>query len=88
MAARAGDRAQAMGKLSAMKRRYGDAAHFQYAQIYAQLNMVDESIAALRSALETRDPGMAFIRVDPFLDPARDDPRFAAIVKEMNFPSG
>lgn len=87
LAARAGKRDEAMGKLRAMERRYGDAAHYQYGEIYAQLGMVDEAIAALRQALETRDPGMAFIRVDAFLDPLRRDPRFAAIKAKMNFPA-
>jgi serine/threonine-protein kinase len=87
IAARAGDRAGAMDKLHAMERRYGDAALYQYGQIYAQLGMNDEAISALRAALGTRDPGMAHIQVDPFLDPVRRDPRFAEIVKRMNFPA-
>ena len=85
LAARAGDRDKAIEKLRAMEQRYGDAAHYQYAEIYAQLGMVDKGMSALRLALETRDPGMAFVRVDPFLDPLRNDPRFAAIVARLNF---
>ncbi len=75
-----------MDKLGQMERRYGDAALYQYAQIYAQLGMVDRALVNLRQAQETRDPGMAQIRVDPFLDPLRDDPRFAAIEAKLNFP--
>lgn len=86
LAARAGDRDKAVEKLRAMERRYGDAANYQYAEIYAELGMVEKGISALRLALQTRDPGMAFIRVDPFLDPLRSDPRFAEIEAKLNFP--
>lgn len=86
LAARAGDRNQATGKLAAMEKRYGDAAHYQYAEIHAQLGNADQAIAELELALATRDPGMAAIRVDAFLDPVRRDPRFAAIEAKLNFP--
>lgn len=86
LAARAGKHDEAIDRLRAIERRYGDAANYQYAQIYAQLNMLDKALAALRLSLTTRDPGMAFIRVDEFLDPVRKDPRFAAIEAKLNFP--
>lgn len=86
LAIRAGDRASAMAALRAMKQRYGDSAHYQYGEIYAQLGLGEQAIAELESALAKRDPGMARIRVDPFLDPLRRDPRFAALERQLNFP--
>lgn len=86
MAIQAGDRAAAMTNLRAMQQRYGDSAHYQYGEIYAQLGSADQAIAELESALAKRDPGMARMRVDPFLDPIRSDPRFAAIEAKLNFP--
>ena len=86
LAARAGSRSLALDKLRAMERRYGDAALYQYGEIRAQLGMFDEAIASLNRALQVRDPGMANIRVDAFLDPLRNDPRFAGIEAKMNFP--
>jgi hypothetical protein len=85
LSARAGNRTEALANLNIMKRRYGDSAHYQYAEIYAQLGAVDEAVEELRLALAARDPGMAFIRVDPFLDPLRRDPRFAALESKLNF---
>jgi len=86
LAIRSGKREEALEKLRAMRQRYGDAALYQYAEIYAQLGMTDEAIAALRGALRTRDPGLANIRVDPFLDPIRRDPRLSEIEAKLNFP--
>jgi serine/threonine-protein kinase len=86
LAVRNGDRTAAMSKLNVMEQRYGDAALYQYAQIYAQLGMADEAIAALDRAYAVRDPGMPFIQVDAFLDPLRHDPRFTAIESRLNFP--
>lgn len=88
IAIRAGDRAAAMTNLRAMQQRYGDSAHYQYGEVYAQLGSADQAIAELESALSKRDPGMARIRVDPFLDPIRRDPRFKAIESKLNFPAG
>ena len=86
LALQAGDRTSAMNNLRAMKQRYGDSAHFQYGEIYAQLGLSEQAISELESALAKRDPGMQRIRVDPFLDPIRRDPRFAAIEAKLNFP--
>ena len=88
LAIRAGDRPSAMTHLRAMQHRYGDSAHYQYGEIYAQLGSADQAIAELESALAKRDPGTARIGVDPFLDPIRRDPRFAAIEAKLNFPPG
>lgn len=86
LAARAGDRPSAIASLRTMEQRYGDAAHYQYGQIHAQLGSVDQAFAELESALEARDPGLAGMRVDPFLDPLRGNPRLAAITAQLNFP--
>ncbi|HJS40524.1 MAG TPA: TIR domain-containing protein [Sphingomicrobium sp.] len=86
LAARARDRASAMTNLRAMQQRYGDSAHYQYGEVYAQLGSSEQALAELELALEARDPGIARIRVDPFLDPIRRDPRFAAIEAKLNFP--
>ena len=86
LAARAGDRGAAMSNLRAMEQEYGDASHFQYGEIYAQLGSIDKAVAELRLAWEMRDPGLAGIRINPFLDPLRRDPRFVALEAKLNFP--
>ena len=83
IAARSGRKADALVALRRIEDRYGDAANYQYAQIYAQLGMVEQGIKALERAWSNRDPGLGSIRVDPFLDPLRNDPRFSTIAARV-----
>jgi serine/threonine-protein kinase len=87
LAIRAGDRGRAMAHLETMRQRYGDATLYQYAEIYAQLGDADRAFDALHAALKVRDPGLAGIRVDRFLDPIRRDPRYVELERNLNFPS-
>ena len=85
--ARTGDRAGVEAKLQRMQQLFGDAASYQYAEIYAQLGDKQRALAAMDAAWAIRDGGLVNILVDPLLDPLRDEPRFQAIVKRMNFPA-
>ena len=52
-------------------------------EVYAQLGMTDQGIQALEAAWSERDSGLGSIRVDPFLDPLRNDPRFSRIAARL-----
>ena len=67
--------------------QWSDSANFQKAEVLAQLGRKDEAIATLSEAYEKRDSGLTTILVDPLLDPLREDPRFDAIVKRIDFPT-
>jgi hypothetical protein len=58
----------------------------QYAQIYAQRGNNAQALEWLRTALRLRDGGMEQLRMDPMLDPLRNQPQFQAIEREMKFP--
>ena len=73
----------ALLSLEALRKRYGDTIEYQVAQIYSQIGDRDKAIDALRTAWALRDSGMGAMQVDPFLDPLRNDPRFAALVKQV-----
>ena len=85
--ARSGDRAGAEQKIQRMQSLFGDAAGYQYAQIYVNLGDNERALASLEHAWSVRDPGLFNIRVDPFFDPLRENARFQAIVRRMNFPA-
>jgi serine/threonine-protein kinase len=83
IAARQGRRQDALKAIPAIERRYRDAAYYQFAQVYAQAGSVDEAIQALEMSWAKRDPGLASIQVDPFLDPVRKDDRVSAIAARV-----
>ena len=56
------------------------------AGLYAELGEKDKAFAALDEALETKDQHMAWTKVDPIMDPLRDDPRFKEVLKKAGFP--
>lgn len=83
IAVRSGRKEGAFAAIAAIQKRYGDAANYQYAEIYAQLGDVDKGIAALEAAWSKRDSGLASMLGDPFLDPIRGDPRFSKIAARI-----
>ena len=66
---------------------YGDAASFQYAEVYAQSGDKDRAFAALNRASEIRDAGLLRIKTDAYLEPLRSDPRYQFLLKKLNFPA-
>lgn len=86
VAARTGDRQGAARAIARLRQKYGESASYQFAQIYAQTGDIDPGFAALHKAVEVRDPGLSGLVIDPFLDPLRRDPRFAMLIRKLNFP--
>jgi len=85
--ARMGDREGAERKVDALQRANGDAASYQYGEIYAQLGDFDRAFENLDHGFEIKDAGLFGLKVDGLVDPIRSDPRFAALLRKMNFPS-
>ena len=86
LAARSGERDLALAKLAELRQREGDFSNFDYAQIYAQAGDKEASFAALGRAWEVRDAGLLNVKISPYLDPLRSDPRYAALVRKVGFP--
>ena len=84
---RTGRAAQVPAKIDRLRQLYGDAASYQYAEIYAQLGDKDRAFAAFDRAWEIRDSGLLNLKVDVLLDPLRTDPRLAALINKVGFPA-
>ena len=59
---------------------------YQWAQIYAQWGQLDQAIDWLETGVKVLDPGVESMKVDPFLDPLRNEPRFQALARALKFP--
>lgn len=59
---------------------------YHKALIYSALGDKDSAIAELEASVSEHDYLLPRINVEPFLDPLRGDPRFAAIVRRLGFP--
>jgi serine/threonine-protein kinase len=87
LAARTGDRKASDSLLSKLQRLYGETVTYQLAQVHAQRGEIRQAIQALNRAFAIRDPGLAYAKGDPWLDPLRDDARFASFLKTAGFPT-
>jgi tetratricopeptide (TPR) repeat protein len=88
---KAGNQRAARQILDSILARYarGDPnpRHAQVAEIYAALGLTDSAFAALERAYEAGiDDQLTYLKVRPPLDPLRDDPRFADLLRRMRFP--
>jgi TolB-like protein len=62
-------------------------SYWSEAIILTGLGEKNKAFDALNKSVETREnPSLAFLKVEPRLDPLRDDPRFAEILKNLRFP--
>ncbi len=54
--------------------------------IYSALGDKDKAFAELQTAAENKDWSMQQMKIDPLMDPLRDDPRFEDLVKRLELP--
>ena len=64
----------------------GDAGAFQYAEVYSQWGNTELALHWIERAYELKDGGLVGLQVHPLLNPIRNEPRFQAVVKKLNFP--
>ena len=59
---------------------------FNLATYHAALGEKDKAFAALNKAYENREAFLVLLKVDPRLDPLRDDPRFSELLRKVGLP--
>ncbi|HVR25949.1 MAG TPA: winged helix-turn-helix domain-containing protein [Candidatus Polarisedimenticolia bacterium] len=60
---------------------------YRIAEVYAFRNQSDEAFEWLDRAYGQRNAGLIVTKVDPLLKSLRHDPRYAALLKKLNFPT-
>ena len=80
--ARPADADIALGRLRAA----GERASYLCATIYAQRGNKDHALESLEAAWRRRVPELRWLKVDPLMDPLRNEPRFQAVLEALKFP--
>jgi tetratricopeptide (TPR) repeat protein len=70
--------------LEISKTKYVGAS--EIAGIYMELNDFDRSFEWLDKAYKDRSPALMWLKVGPFYDPLRTDPRFQELLRRMGLP--
>jgi TolB-like protein/DNA-binding winged helix-turn-helix (wHTH) protein/Tfp pilus assembly protein PilF len=65
---------------------HGDDA-YSIARVYAFRNQPDEAFAWLDRGYARHDDGLIQTKIDPLLNNLHNDPRYAALLKKLNFPN-
>ena len=80
---KAGERAKAEEILQKIRSTQNDVSPGELAVLQAALGNREEAFALLERALAERDSRLPYIVIGPLLDPLRDDPRFADLVRRI-----
>lgn len=80
-----GRTAEAKAAMAELVADHGPESHYQQAQVLAFWGEVGPALDQLDQALAARDAGLVRLRNDPFLNPCRDNPRFAALSQRLGF---
>jgi serine/threonine protein kinase/tetratricopeptide (TPR) repeat protein len=83
--AAAGQREEANGMLWELEPKLAgeDRLALLSALLFTALDMKDRAFQQLHKAYELREPGLLFLKVAPWLDPLRSDPRYGALVEKL-----
>jgi serine/threonine-protein kinase len=83
-----GQKSEAMKILNELKQpsEHGYINSELIAVVYVGLGKNEMAIQYLEKAVSNRDADLVLLKVDYIWDPLRDDPRFQALLKKMNFP--
>lgn len=86
--ARLGRKSEAEQVLKKFTRRseHGYVPGYNVAMVYAGLGRKEQALTFLEKAYADRCSTLMFIKVDPEFDSLHSEPRFADLVRRMNFP--
>jgi TolB-like protein/Flp pilus assembly protein TadD len=81
-----GRQGDAQHELDQLRKLDGDSRPYFFATIYANWGDASAALQWLAKAEQIHDPLISAIKVDPLLDPIRNEPQFKALLARMNFP--
>ncbi len=70
--------------LESLVASHGADSPYQVAEVHGGRGEPDEAFEWLERAFACRDPGLSYVKIDPFLKPLHGDPRWRALLARMN----
>jgi tetratricopeptide (TPR) repeat protein len=84
--AKAGDKPEVENTLEQFKRHPShDLVPYRLAAVYAALGDKDRAIGLLEDSYQQRNSWANWLKIDPAMDPLRQEPRFKELMRKMNF---
>lgn len=80
-----GDEQAARLAIERLESEYADTGPYQIAEAHAWIGDRNEAFRWLAVARESRDPGMADLKVDRLLESIKQDPRYLELLQAMQF---
>lgn len=80
----AGEKTKAQEELDKTLKQEGIRSHFWLAIAYIGLGNYDLALTHLEKGHERREVPMVNLKINPLVDPIRNEPRFKALLKKMN----
>ena len=83
-----GNRRESDAALARLVSAAGTTATYQIAQVHAWRGEQEEAFDWLERARLRHDPGLRYLKYDPFLRSLRGDSRFASLLEKLKLPPG
>ena len=77
------DRVASDAALTELIETQGADSPYQVAEVFAARDDADKAFEWLDRTYLDRDPGLSYMKMDPFLRPLRDDPRWRLLLDRM-----
>jgi len=84
--ARSGEREKALDILKQSETSKEYVSPNELAVLYIALDKREKAFASLEKAYAAHDSQLQYLKVDPFFDPLRDDPRFQDLLQRVGLP--
>jgi serine/threonine-protein kinase len=79
----AGDHGTAARTMASVEQSKEFVSGYDRAAVYVAIGKTDEAFTSLEEAYQSRAEWMAYLKIDPQMDPIRLDPRYTALLKRL-----
>ena len=77
---------EAATRLDSLRKSVANTSPYTIAQVYAQWGQTNDALGWLATAEQQRDAALTFLKVDPLLDPIRNELAFERLKRRLDFP--